>query len=253
MARAEISTTINRPIDEVFGAKPDVSDISDRAKIWLAAACGLGMVVLLFAAIGALSSAGPILAKDAPTSEVMAWGVHRDALLAYTWLGPNAIILFVLFVLFLARLAEPQGGTASTVALTGAVLLMSVALLNHTLVQSLTYAVGSGDASAATVWAQLRAVDHIFHVANPVVFGGLAFLVLRTGVLPGVFGVVAVFLTAADLVIGPLALFNRSVEENEILPAFALTMWVLAASVFLIWTAVRPGSARSGGVPAGAP
>jgi len=95
-------------------------------------------------------------------------------------------------------------------------------------------AAGSG-AQAATLLQVAHAADYVFPIANAFWAPALGLIVLRSGVLPAIFGYVAVAFGLVELFGGAAALYSESVNAVIHHQLFlVIVVWNVAAGIVLL-------------------
>ena len=193
----------------------------------LAGAIGVVLLGLSFAI-----NSGP---PPNPTSaELIKFGQDNYARILWgAWLQAVGPVLIVFFAFALVYLAGAMQGLSGWMTFFGATILMTVSLVEVTFYISALHTDPSTMPYISLVF--ISAVQHLyFIVAAPGLFLPLGFVLLRSAVLPRIFGYLALALAATFAALGAAYMLRLT------LPAFVTgfagvqALWWLAASMALI-------------------
>jgi Domain of unknown function (DUF4386) len=205
--------------------------MSDRVTPKLVAAAGFASAVAL---VGHFVVAGP--PASFTTQKVLVdYALRHDAVVTGAWLDGIGSILLVLTVVGVAQLAGAAGSLAGRVLLVAGAAVAAQSLLTDTLLIAATQIAAAGsEAQAATLVQVAHAADYVFPIANAFWAPALGLIVLRTRVLPAIFGYVAVAFGLVELFGGTAALYSESVNA-VINPLFlVMVVWNVAAGIVLL-------------------
>jgi hypothetical protein len=208
----------------------DNSFASKRLFCILSGLSGIVGVVLLIVSFGI---AVPPPAGATRTELVQFGQQHYAGVLWGAWLqavGPVFIILFAFSIVHLAGAAQRLAGWMT---LLGATILMTVSLIEITCYISALFP--DPEVMTSVSLRVISAVQHLyFIVAAPAVFLPLGIILVRSPVLPRMFGYLALILAAAFAALG--AVFMLRLELPAWVTAFAAVqgLWWLAAGLTLV-------------------
>jgi len=187
--------------------------------------------VLLLGCSFAINNGPPL---DAGPAELLRFiQQHSAAVLAGAWMQAVGPFLIVLFALALVHLAGAASRFSGWMTLFGAAILMTVSLIEITF-----YIAGlnPGPAALPSISVKLiSAVQHLyFFIAAPALFCPLGLILVRSRVLPRVFGYLALVLAAAFASLGVIYLRHLTLPDWVTSFAAIQALWWLAASIALI-------------------
>jgi hypothetical protein len=196
----------------------------------LSALSGIAGVILL--GLSFATAVGP--PPDATYAELVKFGgQHKAAILWGAWLQAVAPVLIVLFAFALVRVAGAGQRLAGWMTFFGASVLMTVSLIEITFYIAALF---PDPAVMPLVGIKLiYAVQHLyFMIAAPALFLPLGVVLIRSRVLPPVFGYLAVALGAIFAVLG--ITFQQTLILPNAVTGFAgiQALWWVAAAVALM-------------------
>ncbi len=191
--------------------------------------------VLLLGCSFAINNGPP---PDAGPAELLRFiQQHSAAVLAGAWMQALGPFLIVLFALALVHLAGAASRLSGWMTFFGAAILMTVSLIEITF-----YIAGLNPGPAALPGALpfislklISAVQHLyFFIAAPALFCPLGLILVRSCVLPRVFGYLALVLAVAFASLGVIYLRHLTLPDWVTSFAAIQALWWLAASIALI-------------------
>jgi hypothetical protein len=205
--------------------------MSDRVTPKLVAVAGFASAVAL---VGHFVVAGPP-ASFTSQKLLVDYALRHDAVVTGAWLDGIGSVLLVLTVVGVAQLAGAAGSFAGRVLmLAGAAVAAHSLFIDSLVIGAAQIAAAGSAAQAATLLQVAHAGDYAFPIANAFWAPALGLIVLRTGVLPAVFGFVAVAFGLLELAGGAAALYSESVNA-VINPMFlVMVLWNVAAGIVLL-------------------
>ena len=195
-----------------------------------------GVIGVVLLGLSFATNAGP--PPNATNAELMKFGHDNYAHILWgAWMQAIGPVLIVLFAFSLVHLAGATQRLAGWMTFFGATILMTVSLVE------ITFYISALHADPATMpyicLVLISAVQHLyFIVAAPSLFLPLGIVLLRSAVLPRLFGYLALALAAIFVTLGAVYMLRLT------LPGFVLAfggvqaLWWLAAAITLI---VRSG------------
>ena len=193
----------------------------------LAGAVGVVLLGLSFAI-----NTGP---PPNPTSaELMKFGQDNYAKILWgSWLQAVGPVLIVLFAFSLVHLAGATQRLAGWMTFFGATILMTVSLVE------ITFYIGALHTDPAVMpyisLVLISAVQHLyFIVAAPSLFFPLGIVLLRSAVLPRVFGYLALVLAGIFAVLGAAFMLRLILPNYVTACAGVQALWWFAAAIALI-------------------
>jgi hypothetical protein len=159
---------------------------------------------------------------------------HHDALVTGAWLDGIGSILLIVTFLGVVELGGLAGTLAGRIVLLAGAGVVAHSLLTDTLLIGASQISATGDGTMAASLGQLaHAADYAYPIVNIFWATALGVVVLRSRILPGVFGYVALAFGAVELVGGLASLYNDGV--NAVINPFFLVMvlWNVAAAIVL--------------------
>ena len=193
----------------------------------LAGAVGVVLLGLSFAI-----NTGP---PPNPTSaELMKFGQENYAKILWgSWLQAVGPVLIVLFAFSLVHLAGATQRLAGWMTFFGATILMTVSLVE------ITFYIGALHTDPAVMpyisLVLISAVQHLyFIVAAPSLFFPLGIVLLRSAVLPRVFGYLALVLAGIFAVLGAAFMLRLILPNYVTACAGVQALWWFAAAIALI-------------------
>jgi len=211
--------------------------ISQRAFCILSGLSGAAGVVLLILSFATNNGPPP----DPSSAELVKFGQQHFATILWgAWLQAVGPVLIVLFAFALVHLAGATQRLAGWMTFFGATILMTVSLIEIT---SYISALNPDPAMMPSISLRLiYAVQHLyFIVAAPTLFLPLGIVLVRSRVLPRVFGCLALILAIAFAALGVIFLLRLTLPAPVTAFAGVQALWWLAAAITLI--------VRSGKVP----
>ena len=226
--------------------------MSARLSRLLVALCGICGTILLSLYFGVGLSAGLAQLSSAATlAQVVSVATHYHALwFLGTWLQATGSLLSVVFFLALVQRAGATASLAGLLAIVGSAVLLSVVLIEGVFTIDLAQAAANGhQLTSLTSFDLMTVFTYIYPIVPaPVIFLALGAILLRSGLLPLVFGWLAFGLGIAFALVGLIALFTTPILTIVVLSLQAL--WVLAAALRLLVSgetaSAAPGEARPG-------
>lgn len=203
---------------------------SNRRFCLLSGLSGVAGVVMLGVSF-AINSGPP---PDPGSAELLKFGQQHFAdILWGAWLQAVGPVLIVVFALALVHLAGATQRLDGWMTLFGASILMMVSLIE------ISFYIGALNPDPAVMPAMclrlIYAVQHLyFIVAAPSLFLPLGIVLLRSQVLPRVFGFLALILAAGFAVLGISHLLTMTLPVWVTACGGVQALWWLAAAVALI-------------------
>ena len=219
---------------------------------------GLGVVaglvgpLLLTVYFAAPALTGWPYAGATPDSLIRYARSHELLFYAGGWLQATGALLSILFFLVLLHLSEAQGRLEGSATLVGAALLLSVVVVEAALLEAVPLAAEAGDrATVATSFALSNGVfARIFPLAPaPLLFAGIGFTLLRSGVLHRGFAISALAVAVLFEIAGIAAIFGTAGLVFAIVMSVVEAIWIAAAALGLALTR-REGRLRDMSPPA---
>jgi Domain of unknown function (DUF4386) len=206
--------------------------MSDRVTPKLVAVAGFVSAVAL---IGHFVVAGPPASFTTSQKLLVDYALQHDAVVTGAWLDGIGSILLVLTVIGVAQLAGAAGSLAGRVLLVAGAAVAAQSLLADTLLIAATQIAAAGSGAQAAMLVQVaHAADYVFPIANTFWAPALGLIVLRTRVLPAIFGYIAVAFGLVELFGGTAALYSESVNA-VVNPLFlVMVVWNVAAGIVLL-------------------
>jgi hypothetical protein len=173
---------------------------------------------------------------------------HHDAILWGAWLQAVGPVLIVVFALAIVVLAGATTRLAGWMTLFGAATLMTVNLVE--VVGYIATLHTSPATMAETSLALIHSVQHLwFIVGAPALWLPLGLVILGSGVLPRILGILALALAVGYALAGVVTLLDLTVPVAVQISASIPALWWLAAAGTLIIRARQAPS--TGGLPSG--
>lgn len=223
--------------------------MSLRLSYILIALSGILGVILLGAYFGVGFSVG--LAQLPPTAtvaQVVSLGIqYHNLWLLGAWLQGTGSLLCVIFFLALVQKTEGTAQLAGILTIIGASILLAVVLIEGVFTIDLAQAAVNGhQVTSLTSFDIMTVFTYIYPIAPaPLIFLPLGTILLRSHLLPRVFGYLALALGCAFAIVGLVGLFTTSLITLIVLSLQSL--WILAAAITLLVRA-RTISATEGKV-----
>ncbi len=217
----------------------DRNPISNRCFCVLSGLSGVAGVVLLVVSF-AINNGPP---PDPSSAELLKFGQQHFATILWgAWLQAVSPVLIVLFAFALVHLAGATQRLDGWMTFFGATVLMTVSLIE------ITFYIGALNPEPTMMpFVSLRliyAVQHLyFIVAAPSLFLPLGVVLVRSSVLPRVFGYLAFLLASGFAALGVAFLLIMTLPAAVTAVAGIQALWWLAAAITLI--------VRSGQIPNG--
>jgi hypothetical protein len=211
--------------------------ISQRSFCILTGLSGVAGVVLLIVSFTINNGPPP----DPSSAELVKFGQQHFATILWgAWLQAVGPVLIVLFAFALVHLAGATHRLAGWMTFFGATILMTVSLIEITFYIS---ALNPDPVMMPSISLRLiYAVQHLyFIVAAPTLFLPLGIVLVRSNVLPRVFGYLALLLATAFAALGVIFLLSLTLPGPVTAFAGVQALWWLAAGITVI--------ARSGKIP----
>jgi hypothetical protein len=163
------------------------------------------------------------------------YALEHNAVVTGAWLDGIGSVLLVLTVVGVAQLAGAAGSFAGRVLMLAGAAVAAHSLFIDSLVIGAAQVAAAGSGAQAAILLQVaHAADYAFPIVNVLWAPALGLIVLRTGVLPAIFGYVAVAFGLVDLGGGTAAIYSESVNA-VINPMFlVMVVWNVAAGVVLL-------------------
>jgi hypothetical protein len=210
----------------------------------LTALSGLFGVVMLITSF--MINPGP---PPNPTADqLIAFGKqYQNSIILGAWLQAVSPCMIVLFAFAIVHLAGAAAKFSGWMTFFGGIILVTVSFIEVTFYLS---AVNGSTATTGLVSLDLiHAVQHLFSIiAAPWLFFFLSVIILRSGVLPHIFGYIGLVLGFAFAVLGIAALFNPLqylIDYLSMIQGF----WWLSASVALLLRAGKVAAQDQGTDP----
>ena len=208
--------------------------ISNRRFCILSGLSGVIGVVLLILSF-AINSGPP---PDPNSAELIKFGQQNFAHILWgAWMQAVGPVLIMLFAFALVHLAGATHHLAGWMTFFGATVLMTVSLIE------ITFYIGALNPDPAVMPSislrTIYAVQHLyFIVAAPSLFLPLGVVLVKSQVLPRVFGYLALLLAASFAVLGVAFLLTMTLPAPVTAFAGVLALWWMAAAITLM---VRSG------------
>ena len=206
-------------------------DLDSKRKICifsgLAGVIGVALLGLSFAI-----NAGP--PPNATSAELMKFGHDNYANILWgAWMQAVGPVLIVLFAFSLVHLAGATQRLSGWMTFFGATILMTVSLVETTFYISALHADSATMPHISLVL--ISAVQHLyFIVAAPSLFLPLGIVLLRSAVLPQLFGYLALALAAVFAALGAGYMLQLTLPGFVLGFAGVQSLWWLAAAITLI-------------------
>jgi hypothetical protein len=200
----------------------------------LSGVTGVALIMVSFA----INSGPP---PGATSAELLKFGQQNYATVLWgAWLQAVGPVLIVLFAFALVHLAGATQRLAGWMTLFGATILMTVSLIEVTFYIS---ALSPDPPMMPSISLKLiSAVQHLyFIVAAPTLFLPLGIVLVRSAILPRLFGYLALILATAFAALGVVFLLDLTLPGAVTAFGGVQALWWLAAAITLI--------IRSGKIP----
>src|SRR5215472_3777114 len=204
--------------------------ISPRRFCMLSGLSGVAGVVLLIISF-AINNGPP---PDPSSSELVKFGQQHFANILWgAWMQAVGPVLIVLFALSLVHLAGATQRLSGWMTFFGATILMTVSVVE------ITFYISALHADPATMpyisLVLISAVQHLyFIVAAPSLFLPLGIVLLRSAVLPQLFGYLALALAAVFAALGAGYMLQLTLPGFVLGFAGVQALWWLAAAITLM-------------------
>jgi len=207
-----------------------MTGVSARKVSIIGSIAGIAGVLMIGTSFGINN--GPPL--DATNEQLIEFAhVHGREVLNGAWLQAVGPVLIVFFALTLVRLAGATNKLSGWMTLLGSSILIMVSLTE--VVCYITALFPVPEIMGAIGNNMGHAVQHLyFIVAAPSLFLPLAFVILDSGVLPRVFGYLAIILALSFIVVGITSLYTLILTPLDTSLAAIQALWWLAAMIALI-------------------
>lgn len=212
----------------------------------LSGICGVLLLVVSFA----INNGPP---PGANPAQLANFAEHNYARVLWgAWMQAVGPVLIVLFAFVLVHLAGATQQLAGWMTFFGATILMTVSLIEVTFYIAALFPDPPIMRSASL--NLIAAVQHLyFIVAAPALFLPLGIILLRSGVLPKVFGYLALALATVFSALGVIFLLRLTLPDAVTALGGVQAVWWLAAAVALIarsgnadkWTVAQVGMDKS--------
>ena len=191
---------------------------------------GILGVVLLIASFG-IAMPPP---ENATRAELLEFGrQHYAGVLWGAWLQAVGPVLIVLFAFALVHLAGAAQRLAGWMTLFGATILMTVSLFEITYYVSALFP--DPEVMTSISLRVISAVQHLyFIVAAPALFLPLGIILVRSPILPKIFGYLALILAAAFAALGAVFMLKLALPSWVTALAGVQALWWLAAAITLM-------------------
>jgi hypothetical protein len=221
--------------------------MSTRLSYILIALSGILGVILLGAYFGVGFSVGLAqLPPSATMAQVVSIGVqYHNLWFLGAWLQATGSLLCVIFFLALVQKTEGTAQLAGILTIVGAAILLAVVLIEGVFTIDLAQAAVNGhQITSLTSFDIMTVFTYIYPIAPaPLIFLPLGTILLRSPLLPRVFGYLALALGCAFAVVGLVGLFTTSIITLIVLSLQSL--WILGAAITL-WVRARTISNTEG-------
>ncbi|HVV56156.1 MAG TPA: hypothetical protein VHC47_12555 [Mucilaginibacter sp.] len=158
---------------------------------------------------------------------------YYDSILWGAWLQAVGPVFIVLFAFILVRLAEAHVRVSGWMTFFGAAVLMAVSLIEITFYIAVLF--GAPPDAILVCLRTIYAVQHLyFIVAAPAFFIPLGIVLVRSDVLPKIFGYLALLLGVAFMLLGILYLTVLILPMWVTAFAGVQALWWLAAAITLL-------------------
>lgn len=197
----------------------------------LAGVCGVLLLAVSFAI-----NTGPPPRVD--STQLAGFAQQNFARILWgAWMQAVGPVLIVLFAFFLVHAARATLQLTGWMTFFGATVLMTVSLIE------ITFYIGALYRQPATMPSislnLIAAVQHLyFMVAAPAMFLPLGIILIRSRILPKLFGYLALALAATFAILAGIFLFNLTLPDTVTAFAGVQALWWLAGGITVI---VRSG------------
>jgi len=167
---------------------------------------------------------------------------HRPLFYVGGWLQATGALLSIVFLLVLLQFSGARGTLAGSAVVTGCAVLLSVVVVEASLLEVVPVAAANGDqATVATAFDLInRVFVRIYPLAPaPLVFAGIGFALSGTTVLPRVFARTAVLISGLFLIAGLAAVFTTAGLIFAGVMSVAEAIWIPAAAIAFARTTAR--------------
>jgi hypothetical protein len=200
----------------------------------------LGLYFGIGAAIGLAT-----LPSSASTTQVLhvATQYYNQWLLG-AWLQAIGSLLSVIFFLGLVHLAGAATRLAGTLTLLGSAVLLGVVLIEGVFTIDLAQAAVDGhQATSVSSFDLMTVFTHIYPIVPaPLIFLSLGTILVRSRLLPRIFGTLALVLGCLFASAGLAGLFTSPIIT--LIPLALQSLWVLAAAIALAFASRKLAPAR---------
>jgi len=203
---------------------------SKRSFCILSGLSGILGVVLLIVSFG-IAIPPPV---GATRAELVQFGQqHYAGVLWGAWLQAVGPVFIVLFAFSLVHLAGATQRLAGWMTLFGATILMTVSLFEITYYVSALFP--DPEVMTSISLRVISAVQHLyFIIAAPALFLPLGIILVRSPILPTVFGYLALILAAAFAALGAVFMMKLVLPSWVTVLAGVQALWWLAAAITLM-------------------
>ena len=197
----------------------------------LAGACG----VILLAVSFAINQGPPAGANSTQLAEFARQ--HYASVLWGAWMQTVGPLLIVLFAFFLVHAARAAYQLAGWMTFFGATVLMTVSLIEITFYISALFP----DPTTRSVSLNcIAAVQHLyFMIAAPALFLPLGIILVKSDILPKLFGYLAIALAATFFALSGIFLLHLVLPNGVTAFAAVQALWWLAAAITLVVRTAR--------------
>ncbi len=202
-------------------------------------AVGVGTLALAVTAFAARGVVPNPPKADPPAAAIAAFlVVHSHAVMASSYLDALAVCLLVVATVGMVSLTGADGSPAGVVAVAGVTLSLGLSLVLDGTIAAATAHHGGGDPVALFRLADV--VDLFFAVPGVVFMSGLGLVLLRSRLLPAIFGWAALAIGAIRVAGGLAGLVSGSGVDEGLFMLSAL--WTVGLGITLV---ARPSRVRT--------
>jgi hypothetical protein len=219
-----------------------IKQLSPRKICTLGAIAGIIGVLMIGSSFG-INTGPPVNATNQQLIEFAR--LHGHEVMKGAWLQAIGPVLIVFFALSIVHLAGAVNKLSGWMTLLGSSILIMVSL---TEVVCYIMALFTMPETMGAIGNNTgHAVQHLyFIVAAPSLFLPLAFVILASDVLPGIFGYLAIILAVAFMVVGVTSLYKLILSPLNTSLGGIQALWWLAAAISL-WTRAKKIESKQAG------
>lgn len=200
-------------------------------RTWMALIGMVGVVMQIFS-----FSINPGPPAGSTTAQIIAWGrQHAPLVLAGAWTQGVSSVLIVLFVCALVYLARETSRPLGWITLLASAVLVSVSLVEVSFYIGAVQGGEAGDLTTLSVsLALIKAIQHAYVIAPATaLLVPLGLIIVRSRVLPALFGYLALVLGGVLEVLGLVGLFTplQPVIDSVL---GVQELWFLACAITLL-------------------